>query len=349
MQGKLLIHRILFRILVPAILGVLAYLIMLMSSDRIDQLFNLFFGLELLITIVTSYLVFAMIRLSIILFFGFSDAEAVSFNNMLTQTISTMLIGAAFAAIPITVYMKFIVGWSSFMKEVFLFVVIFSFFSLFYNVLYFSLYFLNIKNNSALEYENQLHNSLIKEYKGFVRDIHPEFFYSGLETLLVLIRQDKNKADKFINKFSGVFRHIIDCKKQDLALISGELNHLKDLVYVFNQKYDNQILVENNLDDESTMKYVVPCTIQCIMELTVLSSIITRECPLNVEISSQPDEIIFKHNGLARINESSAIKELKYISDTQKFLSNRPITVEKEGKSTIYRIPVLSNEIEPLE
>ncbi len=349
MQGKLLIHNIWFRILTPAFLGFLAYLLMLMSSDRLDQLTHLFFGPELLITIITSYLVITSIRLTIILFFNLQAKEDVNFKKMLLQTVLTMLVGGIFSSIPIIVYMKYLIGFSSFSKELTLFIVIFSFFSLFYNVLYFSLYFLNLKNNSALDYENQLHDSLIKEYKGFVRDIHPEFFYTGLETLIVLIRNDKNQADKFISKFSGVFRYIIDCKKKDLAMVSNEITNLNDLVYVFNQKFDNQIVFENKLGNDLATKHIVPCTIQCILELTVLTSIITKDCPLNIELYKNDDDIIFKHNGLARINEGNKTKDLKHISDTQKYLSGRPITVEQEGTSTVYRIPVLVDDIDPLE
>lgn len=349
MQSKLLIHNIWFRIITPAILGLLAYLLILMSSDRIDQLLTVFFGSELIITVITAYLVITSLRWTIILFFNLQAKEDLDIRKMFLQTILTIAIGAVFSTIPLIVYMKYLLGYSNFSKEITLFVIIFSFFSLFYNVLYFSLYFLNLKNNSALDYENQLRDSLIKEYKGFVRDIHPDFFYMGLETLIVLIRKDKNQADKFINKFSGVFRYIIDCKKQDLAIITNEMAHLKDLIFVFNQKYDNQIILENKLDKDMATKHVVPCTIQCLLELVVLSSIITRDCPLHIEIYKEEEDIIFKHNGLARINEGNKSNELKHISDTQKYLSGRPIMVEQEGKTTLYRIPVLLNEIEPLE
>jgi hypothetical protein len=347
---QLIVHNIGFRSVAPLCTGTIIYLLVLMFFDSLNQLSSNFFGGELLLTIGITYVVFFILRMLILLMHNLFPLEQLPKTRISVQFIAGVFIAGILTWVIIMLYFKYVLGFSQYNREASIFISLFVLISIIYNTLYFSIYYLNIQNEGAIEKEEQVKNLLINDFNGLLRDTRPELFTLGMEALLVQLRKNKSKADKYISTFCNVYRYNLHNRKSELIDLRDELNNLDNLLEVLNSKFENNISLTNKVSKEQYGAKLLPTTLQVLTETSVFSCIVNNESPMHIEIKTDSNgNLIFRHSGLIGLKDNHMQQDIQYLSNSQKYFTGKAIGVEKNISGIEYVIPLITNEIDALE
>ena len=89
------------------------------------------------------------------------------------------------------------------------------------------------------------------------REMNPHFIFNSLNSVNQFISQNKElEANKYLTSYSNLMRNIMENSNKDFVTLSNEVEQLKkylDLEHLrFQDKFDFEILVNENLDQETT-------------------------------------------------------------------------------------------------
>ena len=214
MKGSF-INNSLFRVVTPTIYGVIVYVLILLIFDSIKQLSQNFFSFEVIFCIAITYMVFELMRI-ITNTIEKKTTSIQKTNYRIAIQVSVNILAVLIATSTIlTLYYRYLVGYTDFNSELVVFNTIYIFTCILYNIIYFSIVYLNRTNDAKLKHEYQLNQSLEVELENYKSRINPDLLYSSLETVITLMRKDKSKASDFIQNLSDTYRYIISSKRNE--------------------------------------------------------------------------------------------------------------------------------------
>ncbi|MBI9039335.1 MAG: histidine kinase [Bacteroidales bacterium] len=345
---RIFINNILFRVVAPAIYGTMLYIIVLLVFDSIILLYDNFFSEEVLLCILITYLLSESMRAAILLLDRFYPFEKNSTIRILLQTSISCILSIIFVSLIIYFYFKLIIGYSHFYTELIAFNIVFLISCLFYNLLFFSIFFLDKQSNIQLIKEQTKRKNSEYKLKAFINEINPNFLFASLETLITIIRNEPKSSDDFINRLSRIYRYKLDNKFNELIDLKSEINSVEDLIFILNLRNNNNILVNFNIPEKYFNKNILPNTLNRIFENIVNNNIISnlQSFKVNCEINSKSFLLItYMENPILR-NFEDAENQFEIIVSSYKYFTNRSLSKTVENKKCLIKIPLLEIERE---
>jgi two-component system, sensor histidine kinase YesM len=163
------------------------------------------------------------------------------------------------------------------------------------------------------------------------REMNPHFIFNSLNSVNQFISQNKElEANKYLTSYSHLMRNMMENSNKDFVTLSNEMDQLKkylDLEHLrFHDKFDYGILVDENLDTETT--FVPNMIIQPHLENAIWHGLRYRETKgvllLKFGLSDGKINIIIDDNGIG-LTKSAALK-----TQNQKVHQSRGLTNTKE-------------------
>jgi len=344
MRDKVFFKNRIYRIVFPLLSGSVIYLLILMVFDSLDQLQENFFSQEALFTVILSYCISESYVLLVRLLDKYLPFDKGYRFRQGMQLLLTLFLTTFLVTILVTGYFKIIIGYSRFTSEWIAFSLIFILFYFMINVYFLSHYNLYRHRSLMLEREQQLKVNLDLELETFKNDIHPPLLFGSLETLIGLIGRDNKEADDYIMILSRQYRNILDNKKIELLEMSKEIESLADVVYLLNFRYQNSLVLKNNLPAEKLSGFLVPGTLVFLAEEIIFNTIISEYQPLDLIIDVDgADAITMAYSPNVILNgENYNTGKMQMMNNTYNYFSGRDITTEQADGVIKYNIPILS-------
>jgi len=185
------------------------------------------------------------------------------------------------------------------------------------------------------------------KYETLKYQVNPHFLFNSLNTLSALINIDTKKADDFTLKLSDIYRYILDYNDEELVSINKELDFIKTYAELQAIRFDNNF--ELKIDIETTIKnsYIIPMSIQLILENILKYNIISKEDLLTVRISASSDNqyIIIENNRNKKENiENSHNMGINNIRNRFATLTNKKIISIAGDNNYIVKLPIINIE-----
>lgn len=269
------IHNPLFRIVSPAVYGVLTYLLILLLNNDVTQVNAIFINQEVYVCIGLSYIAFESMRLIIVLLDKFLG-EKFQGLRITIQFVATTAISVLLVILCLSSYFRYMVGFSISVTQLMIFSGVFIVTALLYNVLYYSNYYLQKENTIKLQAEKQQRDVLELEMLEFKNDINPDLLYESLENLIGLMYRDIEQAEEYIDCLASAYRYVLTNRQQELVSVSTEMDAAKNLVRLLNEKYFNQLKFESALEPDELEALLIPGSLPVIIESMVRNTIVTR-------------------------------------------------------------------------
>ena len=221
-------------------------------------------------------------------------------------------------------------------------------FSLFSNFLngiiygsFFIAYYYYTKNrNHQLQlanYHRALSESKINQLKS---QLNPHFLFNNLNVLDQLIEEDKNLASDFLNKFADVYRFALQASEDTTVLISKELTFAKQYFQLMQHKYGGAYQLE--IDKEDNNGFVVPFTLQLLLENAIKHNIGTERSPVFIKIIIRNNYITVSNNlVLKRASIQTTGTGLNNLTQQYKLLAGMPLDIQKTASSFMVIVPVI--------
>jgi uncharacterized membrane protein len=335
------IHNILFRLLAPAIYGILIYLMILLINNDTSQVEDLFISKEVYATIGLTYISFESIRLIILGQEKFLKAKYLSLRIPL-QFILTTVLSVALVVTGLALYFKYIVGFSIGGTQLLIFIILYTVTSVLYNVLYLSNYFLHKENTIKLTAEKQQREVLETEIMEFKNDINPDLLYESMENLITLIYRDVEKAEEYIDCLANAYRYVLTNRHKELVPVSSEVEAVKSLITLLNERFFGQLRFESTLEENEMELMMIPGSLPVIIETMVRNTIFSRYEPMVLKCYREDDYITIQ----GRLNDRliahpSSNMALERLQKSYSLYSDKPMIKVKAYEEIYIKLPVI--------
>lgn len=206
-----------------------------------------------------------------------------------------------------------------------------------------SLIFFYNEWNNALKREQKLREEkLIFQYETLKNQVNPHFLFNSLNTLSSLVSKDAGLSEKFISKFSSIYRYILENRDKDSVSLSREVDFVKDYFFLQKIRDNGKIILDIDIEELDSFE-ILPISLQLLIENALKHNAATKDNPLSINVSLENDFLVVK-NALEpkmRLEPSSKIG-LKNLGERVKLAMNKEISVESSNGLFIVKMPLKS-------
>jgi hypothetical protein len=337
-MNKLFIHTPVFRFLSPFFSGIVAYLLILLINNRIEELQEQFLSQELYVCIALSFIVHEFSRFLLWLFKFIPNFFGTALM-LLIHIIISVLVSATLIALIIISYYVYTFGYPPLTEEVQTFISIYCSIPIAYVLLNLSHQYLYKINTQKLENELLIKENIEEDFKQFKREINPSLLFESFEVLLVLIKEDKNLVDEFIDNLATIYRYILASKKDQLVLVNDELDIVNELIKLYNHlPYRKiKITVKKDLDF-----LIVPGTLLYVIEQIIKTTIVSLSVDLEICIEKKETNFTINYSKEDKITDVFTFKSIEDLTRVYSIYSTKSIEILEDENQRTISIPTLN-------
>lgn len=182
------------------------------------------------------------------------------------------------------------------------------------------------------------------QLNGLRSQVNPHFLFNSLNSLSGLIQEDEEKAEKFLDEMSKVYRYMLRNDDEQLVPLKTELSFVRSYMYLLKARYGEGLHIYLDIKDADLDKLLAPLTLQVIIENSFSLNIISKSNPLTISVVSDKGSLTVKNNIQPKMVTDALDFESGLDNLVKKYgLLNMPVTVEDNcGKHRQVHIPLFN-------
>ena len=161
--------------------------------------------------------------------------------------------------------------------------------------IYQSIFFYHRYQGALLEQEQLKKEQIASQLQSLKNQVNPHFLFNSMNTLAQLIPEDSERAVKFVEKLSKVYRYILEIKDKELVSLSEEMRFLYAYLFLLKERFEDNLQVDIQVPDEYLNKKILPLSLQLLIENAIKHNITSSEQPLIIYITINEDKLIIKN------------------------------------------------------
>ncbi len=196
-----------------------------------------------------------------------------------------------------------------------------------------------IAEKATLERQN-----VESQLEGLRNQVNPHFLFNSLNTLVYLIPEDADKAVRFVQQLSKVYRYVLESRDAKIIPLAEELGFLKAYIFLLKERFGDNLQIELRDLDKKDHTAIVPLTLQMLFENAIKHNIISTEKPLHIEVFSENGHLVVRNN-LQRKNQvmDSTGVGLQNIKDRYRMLTDHEAEVIVSREYFTVILPAIEN------
>ncbi|ULQ54196.1 sensor histidine kinase [Flavihumibacter fluvii] len=212
--------------------------------------------------------------------------------------------------------------------------------------IYEAIYYFRKWKDIAVESESLKKENLQTQLDSLKRQLSPHFLFNSLGSLSSLIEEDPQKAQRFVNEMSTVYRYLLQSSESNLTTLRTEMEFLTAYSNMLKTRFGEGLQLEINIEDKYLDYLIPPLTLQILLENAVKHNAIIPSRPLYVRIATAAEENLEVTNNLQLKNSPVPSNKmgLNNIISKYRILSQRGINIEETGTEFKVIVPLLKNK-----
>lgn len=181
------------------------------------------------------------------------------------------------------------------------------------------------------------------QFESLKNQLDPHFLFNSLNVLSSLIDENPRQAQKFTASMSKIYRYVLEQKDKELVTVEDELEFAKTYCELLKTRFEDSVDFVFDVKKEDYRRFVVPLSLQLLLENCIKHNFATSSKPLIIKIYSENDNLCIENNLQVReqIKESSGIG-LANIVQRYALLTKKNVFIEKSEDYFKVKLPVLS-------
>lgn len=183
------------------------------------------------------------------------------------------------------------------------------------------------------------------QFESLKNQLDPHFLFNSLNVLSSLIDENPKQAQKFTASMSKIYRYVLEQKDKELVTVEDELEFAKTYCDLLKTRFEDSVDFVFDVKKEDYRRFVVPLSLQLLLENCIKHNFATSSKPLIIKIFSENDTLCIENNLQVReqIKESSGIG-LANIVQRYSLLTKRNVFIEKSEDYFKVKLPVLADK-----
>lgn len=181
------------------------------------------------------------------------------------------------------------------------------------------------------------------QFESLKNQLDPHFLFNSLNVLSSLIDENPRQAQKFTASMSKIYRYVLEQKDKEIVTVEDELEFAKTYCELLKTRFEDSVDFVFDVKKEDYRRFVVPLSLQLLLENCIKHNFATSSKPLIIKIYSENDNLCIENNLQVReqIKESSGIG-LANIVQRYALLTKKNVFIEKSEDYFKVKLPVLS-------
>lgn len=193
--------------------------------------------------------------------------------------------------------------------------------------IYEAMYFFDLWKIQTLENEKLKTENAKAQLNVLKNQINPHFLFNSFNTLVSIIPEDTDTAVKFTTELSHFYRFILALKDKELIPLSQELECVESFIYLLKIRFEERLIVHKDIDVTSLNKYIVPLSLQILVENATKHNIVSQTKPLTISIQVSNHKICVENNIQLKREIESTQTGLRNIRQRYQLLTQNDITI----------------------
>lgn len=188
------------------------------------------------------------------------------------------------------------------------------------------------------------------QFESLKNQLDPHFLFNSLNVLSSLIDENTESAQEFTSSMSKVYRYVLEQKDKELVSVEEELEFARTYSELLKTRFEDSVNFDFNVQQEDLKAFVVPLSLQLLLENCIKHNFATEAKPLRAKISSNGESLCIENNFQPRelAKERQGIG-LANIVQRYSLLTKRNVYIEKSDESFQVKIPLLKEKISTMK
>ena len=207
------------------------------------------------------------------------------------------------------------------------------------------------KNSTKKEVVEQklIAKSANAQFESLKNQLDPHFLFNSLNVLDSLIEENPVQAQRFTNSMSKIYRYVLEQKDKELVSVEEEIDFAKTYCELMKTRFEDAVTFDFNISEEDKKGFVVPLSLQLLLENSIKHNFATSSKPLNIKIFTEKGNLIIENNLQTReLPNTSTGVGLANIVSRYNLLTERNVFVEKSEAFFRVKLPILTEKLNPM-
>ena len=201
-----------------------------------------------------------------------------------------------------------------------------------------------LKKNTKKEVVEQklIARSANAQFESLKNQLDPHFLFNSLNVLTALIDENPEQAQKFTTSMSKIYRYVLEQKDKEMVKVEDEIEFAKIYCNLLKTRFEDSVDFTFDINNDDLQKFVVPLSLQLLLENCIKHNFATSSKPLNIRIFTEGKFLCIENNLQVReqLKESAGIG-LANIVQRYALLTNDNVFIEKTEQTFKVKIPIL--------
>lgn len=205
------------------------------------------------------------------------------------------------------------------------------------------IYQVKLKENQRVKAEQLENAKILAELEALKSHIDPHFMFNSLNLISYLIDDHPDRASKFVDDLSEVYRYILQSKTKDLVLLGDEMDFTAKYIALLEIRFENSLSIDVNIDSSQINKFLVPpVSIMMAVENAVKHNEASQLNKLTISITQRNKTLTILNNLSIKKNVRHSSKTgLHNLAERFRRISGAEIIIQQTDEHFTLTLPLL--------
>jgi LytS/YehU family sensor histidine kinase len=187
------------------------------------------------------------------------------------------------------------------------------------------------------------------QYELLRNQVNPHFLFNSFNTLSGLIEEDPARAQTYVERLSGFFRHVLTHRQEDCISVAEELRILDDYLSIQRARYEDNLVLTLDVPAALRDMALPPMTLQILVENALKHNVISRSHPMQLRIGQGPQgglEVANSRKPRPTPAEGTGIG-LENLSRKLQLIGAKPLLIHSDAERFSVEVPLIAQPSYP--
>ena len=182
------------------------------------------------------------------------------------------------------------------------------------------------------------------DYNALQDQLNPHFLFNNLSVLKSMIIYDKDAAIEFTEKFTDVYRYVLQSKDKMLVDFKDEIIFINAFIGIHKDRFGDGLDVKVSVNMNFKNYEIAPLSLQLLVENAIKHNIASLEKPLRLRIFNEDDYVVVENTINLKETSYSTHTGLNNLLKRYSYLTKKEVIIDRSDEKFVVKLPLLKKD-----